>query len=87
MGGAFISLITRRLITRDFQSSLLNTCGAFADTLRSDYEDALRIFFQDYTTCLNSIRKHLANKKLTIEPKLARWHQLFLTLKSTEQDW
>lgn len=86
-GGAFISLVTRRLITRDFQSSLLNTCGAFAETLHNDYEDALRIFFQDYTTCLNSIRKHLANKKLTIEPKLARWHQLFLTLKSTEQDW
>lgn len=86
LGGAVISLITRRQIARDFQSSLLDTCGTFAETLRSDYEDALRIFFQDYTTCLNSIRKHLAKQKLAIEPKLARWHDLFLTLKSIEQD-
>lgn len=86
VGGTLISLITRRHISRDFQSSLLDTCGAFAETLRSDYEDALRIFFQDYTTCLNSIRKHLAREKLAIEPKLSRWHQLFLTLKSIEQD-
>jgi hypothetical protein len=85
-GGMVIALITRRRIARDFQASLLETCGAFAETLRSDYEDALRIFFQDYTSSLNSIRKHLAKQKLAIEPKLARWHDLFLTLKSIEQD-
>lgn len=85
-GGAVIALITRRRISRDFQSSLLDTCASFADTLRADYEEALRIFFHDYTTCLNSIRKHLANRKLAIEPKLTRWHDLFLTLKSIEQD-
>ena len=86
LGGAIIALITRVRITRDFQRSLLETCGAFAETLRGDYEDALRIFFQDYTTCLNSIRKHLAKEKLAVEPKLSRWHGLFLTLKSIEQD-
>ncbi|MBC7980219.1 MAG: hypothetical protein H7Y36_06625, partial [Armatimonadetes bacterium] len=85
-GGIAISFMTRNEITRDFQNSLLNTCGAFAETLRADYEDGLRIFFQDYTTCLNSIRKHLANEKLAVEPKLTRWHDLFLTLKSIEQD-
>lgn len=84
--GTFIALLTLHRISRDFQSSLLDTCGAFAETLRSDYEDALRIFFQDYTSCLSSIRKHLAKRKLAIEPKLARWQGLFLTLKSIEQD-
>ncbi len=86
VGGALIALVTRRNIARDFQSSLLDTCGAFAETLRADYEDALHIFFQDYTSCLNSIRKHLAKQKIAIEPKLTRWQQLFLTLKSIEQD-
>ena len=81
-----IALITRRKISRDFQNSLLDTCGSFAEALRTDYEEALHIFFHDYTTCLNSIRKHLARQKLAIEPKLGRWHSLFLTLKSIEQD-
>ena len=86
IGGTVIALITRHKICREFQNSLLDTCGSFAETLRADYEEALRIFFHDYTTCLNSIRKHLARQKLAIEPKLGRWHSLFLTLKSIEQD-
>ncbi|MEP2774961.1 MAG: dynamin family protein [Luteolibacter sp.] len=86
IAGGIIAVITRIRITRDFQNSLLDTCGAFAEALRADYENALRIFFQDYTTCLNSIRSHLAKEKLAIEPKLSRWHDLFLTLKSIEQD-
>jgi uncharacterized coiled-coil protein SlyX len=86
IGGTFIALLTRRKISRDFQASLLDTCGTFAETLRTDYEEALRVFFQDYTTCLNSIRKHLAKEKIAVEPKLVRWHDLFLTLKSIEQD-
>ena len=86
VGGGVIAVITRIRITKEFQAALLDTCGAFADTLRADYENALRIFFQDYTTCLNSIRSHLAAEKLAIEPKLSRWHDLFLTLKTIEQD-
>ncbi len=86
LGGTAIAIVTRTRISREFQSSLLNTCGSFAETLRHDYEDGLRIFFHDYTTCLSSIHKHLAKEKLAIAPKLARWHDLFLTLKSIEQD-
>ncbi len=86
LGGTAIALVTRTRISRDFQISLLDTCGSFADTLRHDYEDGLRIFFHDYTTCLSSIHKHLAQEKMAVEPKLARWHDLFLTLKSIEQD-
>lgn len=85
-GGMIIAISTKRRIKRDFRRSLLNTCGTFADMLRSDYEEALRIFFQDYTTCLKSIRKHLSREKLAVEPKLGRWHDLFLTIKSIEQD-
>ena len=87
LGGAIISIITRARISREFQRSLLNTCGRFADALRVDYEDALRIFFHDYSTCLSSIHKHLAKERLAMQPKLKRWHDLFLTLKSIEQDF
>jgi GTPase Era involved in 16S rRNA processing len=86
IGGAIIGTLTKSGMTKDFQSSLLDTCGTFADTLKSDYEEALRIFFQDYTSCLNSIRRYLAGEKIAIEPKLKEWQGLFLSLKSAEQD-
>lgn len=84
--GFFIALITRRRIASDFQNLLFNACTTFAAALREDYEEALRIFFQDYTSCLSSIHKHLAKEKIAVEPKLRRWHDLFLRLKSIEQN-
>lgn len=84
--GTIIAFITKNRVTRDFRDSLLNTCTSFAETLRSDYEDALRSFFQEYTSCLSAIHKHLAHEKIAIEPKLNQWQKLFLTLKAIEQD-
>ncbi|MES2983494.1 MAG: dynamin family protein [Verrucomicrobiota bacterium] len=86
LGGTIIAIITKSRITHDFRVTLLDTCGAFADALRSDYEDALRSFFQEYTSCLSSIKKHLAQEERSNEPKQNRWKNLFLTLKSIEQD-
>lgn len=86
IGGTIIAIITKSRISHDFKFKLLDICGAFADALRSDYEDALRSFFQEYTSCLSSIKKHLAHEERSIEPKQNRWKNLFLTLKSIEQD-
>lgn len=86
-GGAVVAWITRRTITRDFRERLLDTCGAFASTLHSDYEDALRAVFHDYASALGDLRTRLAREKLAIEPRLKRWQELFLTLKAIEQDW
>jgi predicted ArsR family transcriptional regulator len=82
----WVSWITRKSITIEFQQRLLDTCGAFASTLRSDYEEALRIVLRDYTARLGDVRTHLAREKLAIEPRLRRWQELFLTLKAIEQD-
>lgn len=86
VGGVAVAWITRRTITRDFRHRLLDTCGAFANTLHSDYEDALRAVFHDYAAALGHLRTHLAREKLGIEPRLRRWQELFLTLKAIEQD-
>lgn len=86
LGGMFTVLVTRRATTADFQQRLLDTCGGFASTLRSDYEEALRIVFQDYATSLNAVRTHLAREKIALEPKSKRWQDLFLTLKAIEQE-
>ncbi|MBC8128512.1 MAG: dynamin family protein [Gloeobacteraceae cyanobacterium ES-bin-144] len=84
--GIVTAWMTRKTITRDFQRRLLDTCGGFASTLHSDYEEALRIVFRDYATTLGSVRTHLAREKLSIEPRLRRWQELFLTLKAIEQE-
>jgi hypothetical protein len=85
-GCALAAWATRAPITRDFQQRLLDTCGTFASTLHSDYEEALRIVFQDYAAGLGNVRNHLVREKLAIEPRLRRWQELFLTLKAIEQD-
>ncbi len=85
-GGLLVAVATKRSITGEFQERLLDTCGGFASTLRSDYEEALRIVFQDYTASLGAVRKHLAHEKTAVQPRLKRWQELFLTLKAIEQD-
>jgi hypothetical protein len=85
-GGILTAWATRKSISRDFQQRLLDTCGAFASTLHSDYEEALRIVFRDYAAALTQVRTHLAREKLAIEPRLKRWQELFLTLKAIEQE-
>ena len=85
-GGILTAWITRKSITAEFQKRLLDTCGGFASTLRADYEEALRIVFQDYASSLAAVRAHLAREKIAIEPRLKRWQELFLTLKAIEQE-
>ena len=85
-GGVLAAWVTRKSISRDFQERLLDTCGEFAATLHTDYEEALRIVFRDYSFSLDSVRTRLAREKLAMEPRLRRWQELFLTLKAIEQE-
>jgi len=80
------SYFTRREIVGDFRDRLLATCGTFAHALRGDYEEALRVFFQEYTGCLGEVKRHLARQKFELEPRMQRWNGLFLALKAVEQE-
>jgi hypothetical protein len=86
LSGLLIGRLTRKSLIAEFHERLLDTCGAYASTLRADYEEALRIVFQDYADSLAVIRRHLAGEKQALEPRLRRWDELFLTLKAIEQD-
>jgi len=86
IAGLLIGRLTRKSLIADFHERLLDTCGAYASTLRTDYEEALRIVFQDYAASLGAIRRHLADEKRALEPRLRRWNELFLTLKAIEQE-
>ncbi|KAB2640320.1 MAG: hypothetical protein DVB26_06015 [Verrucomicrobia bacterium] len=86
MAGLCIGWLTRKSLIADFRARLLDTCGSYASTLRADYEEALRIIFQDYADSLGAIRRHLAGEKRSLEPRQRRWNEVFLTLKAVEQD-
>lgn len=86
IGGIIAAWTTRRAIIRDFQGRLLDTCGTFASTLSWDYEEALRVVFQDYADTLAAVRKHIAMEKSALEPRANRWQELFLTVKAIEQE-
>jgi len=80
------ALLSRREIVRTFRERLLDTCGSFATALRGEYEEDLRVLFQDYAGCLKDVRRHVANGKLALEPQFQRWNTLFLSLKTIEQE-
>ncbi len=87
MGIALVyALLSRLEIVKSFRERLLDACGSFANALRGDYEEALRVLFQDYAGCLKEIRRHVANERLALEPRQQRWNELFLALKAIEQD-
>jgi hypothetical protein len=86
LAGLLIGRLTRKSLIAEFHDRLLDTCGAYASTLRADYEEALRLVFQDYADSLTAIRRHLAGEKNALEPRLRRWNELFLTLKALEQE-
>ena len=84
--GVAVARATRNAIARDFQHRLLDTCDAFASTLHADYEEALRLVFQDYIAAFADVRTHIAREQLAIEPRLRAWQKLFITLKTIEQE-
>ncbi len=86
IGGFLTAWITRRAIIREFRQRLRDTCGAFASTLHHDYEHALQLVFKDYSETLSEVRDHLGREKLSIEPRQRAWQELFLTLKTIEQE-
>ena len=87
LGGVIAAMTTAKTIRAEFLQRLNETCAGFANTLRTDYEEALRVIFKDYATTLGTVRSHLAREKQAIEPRLRRWQELFLTLKAIEQEF
>jgi hypothetical protein len=73
-------------IVSEYRERLLNSGDTFVSALRGQYEEGLRLFFQDYALGLEAVRKHLAKQKQQLAPRLERWNGLFLGLKAIEQE-
>ncbi|MFC7337261.1 dynamin family protein [Haloferula chungangensis] len=84
--GALISWISARGVVRDTRRRLLDSVGRFESAMREDYSDAVRGLFLEYSNGLTGVRRLLADRKATLEPRAKYWDALYLELKSIEQD-
>jgi len=85
-GGVLSAWVSRRHIVRDFRDHIIDTCGAFAQTMEVDFEKALQVVFRDYADSLAHVRDHFAREKMSVEPRQRKWQKCFLTLKAIEQE-
>ncbi|MEP4076799.1 dynamin family protein [Haloferula sp.] len=84
--GALIAWFSSRAVVREMRSRLSDSVGRFEAAMRGDYSDAVRGLFRDYSNGLSGVRRQLANRKATLEPRANKWDALYLELKSIEQD-
>jgi hypothetical protein len=94
LGGAAVTLLvfifqayrTRKKVIAGFVDHLLQSQGRFTNALGSDYRDGVRDLYIEYTRLLESVRRHIVNAKIELQPNLEQWNHLFLELKEIEQD-
>ncbi len=94
LGGAAITLLvfivqtyrTRKFMIKAFVGHLLQSQGRFTDALGSDYRDGVRDLYIEYARLLESVRRHIVDAKIELQPNLEQWNHLFLELKEIEQD-
>jgi len=77
---------TRKVVVAAFSEKLDDSRIPFADALGGDYRDGVRDFYIEYGSLLESVRRHIADAKLELQPNLEQWNSLFLELKEIEQD-
>ncbi len=82
----FRSRTTRREIIDSFAERLHDSRTPFADALGIDYRDGVRDFYIEYGSLLKTVRHHIADAKLELQPNLEQWNALFLELKEIEQE-
>ena len=69
-----------------FIDQLMNSQSQFVDALGSDYRHGVRDLYIEYRRLLETVRRHIADAKLELQPNLEQWNRLFLELKEIEQE-
>ena len=78
-------LATRKEIIASLDERLVDARVPFTDALGVDFRDGVRDFYIEYGNLLGSVRQHIANAKMELQPNLEQWNGLFLELKEIEQ--
>lgn len=86
LGGAFVAWKTRPRVLEVFELQLGEACVSFAKELLTDYEEALRGVFSDYTATMTPIRASLVHRESAAKPVQKRWQEIFLRMKAMDHD-
>lgn len=78
--------VSARRITAAFRDELGDSETTFESALEADHGEAVRFLFREYGNGLIGVRRQLADRKASLEPRSKRWDALFLELKMIEQD-
>lgn len=74
------------VLCRNFAEKVESCRDPFADALSNEYKDGIREFYLEYGGLFENVRRHIAEHKLSLNPRLERWNDLFLELKAIEQE-
>ena len=58
----------------------------FAEQMSLEYEEGVRVFFVEYVSIFEDIRRHVADLSMKLKPQLELWDGYFLELKVIDQD-
>lgn len=83
---AVTAWITRGRIAAGYRDRLMAGAATFADGLKADHGEAIRLLFRDYSSSLLEVRRRLASEKAALQPRLERSNSLYIALKSVELD-
>jgi len=77
---------SKKELCQNYADRIESCRNPFADSLSNEYKDGVREFYLEYGGLFENVRRHIAEHKLALKPRLERWNDLFLELKGIEQE-
>ena len=84
--GWLAAVVTGRRVVGLVRERLSDARGRFEAAMREDYTAAVRGLFREYSNGLMEVRRGLADRRATLEPRSRNWSEWFLRLKAVEQE-
>lgn len=85
-GAAVYAERSKKALCQNFAGKVESCRQPFADSLSNEYKDGVRKFYLEYAGLFENVRRHIAEHKVSLKPRLKRWNDLFLELKAIEQE-
>lgn len=77
---------SREQILENFREKCAVAKRDFPSQMEGDYKDGVRQMMAEYGSLLDEVRRAVGQQKAGVAPMLERWNELYLRLKSLEQE-